>query len=139
MVAHRPHINPDTLWSHTKVKEAHEYYLRSVLGRRLDDAAKEWVDALVMGTIWSGSPYMRARDAVCAAYGGAKRAKELKRECEHAPILTTGATSWRADEVRELRRAASEQTKMVRSAYLEHFAAIGAVAACARLHSGGAG
>ena len=183
VVAHRPHINPDTLWSHTKVKEAHEYYLRSVLGRRLDDAAKEWVDALVMGTIWSGSPYMRARDAVCAAYGGAKRAKELKRECEHAPILTTGATSWRADEVRELRRAASfiifffiyrfilredssqfdslpltsltihlahlkvrelrraasEQTKMVRSAYLEHFAAIGAVAACARLHSGGAG
>ena len=66
VVAHRPHINPDTLWSHTKVKEAHEYYLRSVLGRRLDDAAKEWVDALVMGTIWSGSPYMRARDAARA-------------------------------------------------------------------------
>ena len=54
VVAHRPHINPDTMWSHTKVKEAHEYYLESVLGRHVDDAAKEWIDALVMGTIWCG-------------------------------------------------------------------------------------
>ena len=76
---------------------------------------------------------------MCAAYGGPKRAKELKGECEHAPILTTGATSWRADEVRELRRGASEQTKMVIGVYLEHFAAIGAAAACARLRSGGGG
>ena len=31
VVAHRPQINPDTLWTHGKVKEAHQFYLTQVL------------------------------------------------------------------------------------------------------------
>jgi hypothetical protein len=100
VVAHRPHINPgtcvilfsiycmteylanimilyndyyrhaDTIWTHAKVKEAHEYYLSVVLKRPIDDAARKWIDTVVMGGVFSSSPYMRARDALCAVYGG---------------------------------------------------------------------
>lgn len=132
VVAHRPHINPDTIWTHAKVKEAHEYYLSVVLKRPIDDAARKWIDTVVMGGVFSSSPYMRARDALCAVYGGPKKAKELKRECANKPLLTTGASSWREEEVGELRRAAHEQCAHVYELYLEHFAAIGAYTACTR-------
>ena len=94
IVMHRPQINPDTLITHTKVKEAHEYWLRHVmsLGDVLADGVvlpgsndattvEKWIDdAIGSGMIYNDyGGYCRARDRLVKWYGGSSAAQKLQK------------------------------------------------------------
>ena len=94
IVMHRPQINPDTLITHTKVKEAHEYWIRHVvsLGDVLADGVvltdrnevttmEKWIDdAIGAGMIYNDyGGYCRARDRLVKWYGGSSAAQKLQK------------------------------------------------------------
>ena len=88
ILKNRPHINPDTLITHSKVKECFSYWNQRVLG--LDTIFKgqtergefvfpdgkifdleHWNKAAIGAGYLSTTGYLRARDALYKLFGGA--------------------------------------------------------------------
>ena len=92
IIMHRPQINPDTIMTHAKVKEAHMFWLEHVMS--IEDILKDgvllvdkdmvcdmetWLDSVVGAGFFSNDKfgYLHARDKLEKYYGGSSKSQEL--------------------------------------------------------------
>lgn len=116
IIMHRPHINPDTLITHAKVKEAHMYWLCDVLGvsKILEDGVvlldatfwdtEKWLNASIGAGFFSNDTggYLHARDVLVKWYGGAVMAQKLRDDATPPHVSLDEADGADSDTLSDL-------------------------------------